>query len=148
MFSECNGNCPNMSGELDQYLKIQRGMKPGNNFKQMMQSRKFGNGKPGFGMGQGETGPDGTGGYAMSAAPEAPVLGNESRPNSDASRKAGERGLNKQAADARDGAAQLGATDVLQDVKAVTRDSRATEGESSLDQYRDLVDRYFKAITK
>ncbi|MEO7319719.1 MAG: hypothetical protein ABIZ56_12075, partial [Chthoniobacteraceae bacterium] len=149
MFSECNGNCPNMSNELDQYMKIQRGMKSGNNFKQMMQSRKFGSGaKPGFGMGQGETGPDGTGGYAMEAAPEAPVLGNESRPNDSRSKRAGEKGMNRQAPEMNKSGAAVDESDVLQETKSVTRDSEAAQGESSFEQYHDLVERYFKSITK
>ncbi len=149
MFSECNGNCPGMGSELDQYMKMQRGMKPGNNFKQMMQSRKFGDGaKPGFGMGQGQTGPDGTGGYVMEAAPEAPVLGNESRPNDSRSRRAGEKGFNQQAPEMHKSAAAVGESDVLKDVKAVTRESEAAQGESSFEQYHDLVERYFRSITK
>ena len=149
MFSECNGNVPNMSSELDQYMKIQRGLKPGRNFKQMMQSRKFGNGsKPGFGMGQGETGPDGQGGYAMEAAPETPVLGNESRPNNSRSKRAGEKGFNKQAPEANKSGAAVGESDVLKDMKPATRESDAAQGESSFEQYHDLVERYFKSITK
>ncbi len=148
MFSECNGSCPNMGNELDQYMSIQRGMKPGNNFKQMMQSRKFGNGKPGFGMGKGETGPDGTGGYAMDAAPEAPVLGNESRPNDSRSRRAGDKGMSKQLPEPDKAGAAIGESDVLKDMKPVTRDSEAAQGESSFEQYHEIVDRYFKAITK
>ena len=149
MFSECNGTRPGMSGELDQYLKMQRGMKPGNNFKQMMQSRKFGNGgKPGFGMGQGQTGPDGKGGYAMEAAPESPVLGNESRPNNSRSRRAGDKGHTQQLPDPNTTGAAIGESDVLKDLKATTRDSEAAQGESSFEQYHELVDRYFKSITK
>ena len=148
MFSECNGSCPNMGNELDQYMSIQRGMKPGNNFKQMMQSRKFGNGKPGFGIGKGESGMDGTGGYAMDAAPEAPVLGNESRPNDSRSRRAGEKGMSKQLPEPDKAGAAIGESDVLKDVKPVTRDSEAAQGESSFEQYHEIVDRYFKAITK
>ena len=149
MFSGCNGTCPNMNSELDQYLKIQRGMNPGRNFKQMMQSRKFGSGgKPGSGMGQGQTGIDGTGGYAMEAAPESPVLGNESRPSGSRSRRAGDKGHSQQIAEPNTAGAAIGETDVLKDVKAATRDSEATQGESSFEQYRDIVDRYFKSITK
>ena len=149
MFSECNGNCPNMSNELDQYMKISRGMKPGNNFKQMMQSRKFGSGsKPGFGMAQGATGPDGTGGYAMQAAPEAPVLGNESRPNDSRSRRPGDKGMSQQMPEPDKAGATISESDVLKDMKPVTRDSEAAQGESSFEQYHEIVDRYFKAITK
>ncbi|HZJ17838.1 MAG TPA: hypothetical protein VFD27_22480 [Chthoniobacteraceae bacterium] len=149
MFSECNGSSPSMSDELDQYLKISRGMNPGKNFRQMMQSRKFGNGnKPGFGIGQGETGPDGTSGYAMDSAAETPVLGNESRPNDSRARRPGEKGFNRLE---REGGKPVTATDepdILKNVQASGRDSNAVQGESSIEQYRDLVDKYFKAITK
>ncbi len=149
MFSECNGTSPNMSNELDQYMKIQRGMKPGRNFKQMMQSRKFGNGgKPGFGMAQGQTGPDGQGGYAMEAAPEAPVLGNESRPNNSRSKRPGEKGFSKQAPDMNKSGVAVGESDVLKETKPTTRESDAAQSESSFEQYHDLVERYFKSITK
>lgn len=149
MFSECNGSCPNVSNELDQYMQIQRGMKPGNNFKQMMQSRKFGSGtKPGFGTGQGQTGPDGQGGYAMEAAPEAPVLGNESRPNDSRSRRAGDKGMNKQAPEMNKSGTAVNESDVLKETQSSARDSEAAPGESSFEQYRELVERYFKSITK
>ena len=146
MFSECNGNCANMSGELDQYLKIQRGMKPENTFKQMMQSRKFGNGgQPGFATGQGQ---DGAGGYAMEAAPETPVLGNEARPNDRPSRRTGEKGMNRQAPEMNKSGAAVSESDVLPETKSVSRDSEAAPGESSFEQYHELVERYFKSITK
>ena len=44
--------------------------------------------------------------------------------------------------------AAIGESDVLKDVKPVTRDSEAAQGESSFEQYHEIVDRYFKAITK
>src|SRR5204862_4855575 len=74
LFSQCDGKGESMSNELDQYLSIQRGMKPGSSFKQMMQCRKFGTGsKPGFG-GQGNGGAEG---FAVSAGQNPNVLGNE-----------------------------------------------------------------------
>ena len=66
-----------MGSELDQYLSIQRALNPGKNFKQMMQSRKFGSGsKPGFGAGRAMAGSDG---YAVTAGRMPNVLGNEAR---------------------------------------------------------------------
>ena len=38
LFSQCNSQGNEMNDELDQYLSMSRSMKPGNNFKQMMQS--------------------------------------------------------------------------------------------------------------
>jgi hypothetical protein len=149
MFSECNGSSPGMGDELDQYLGISRGMNPGKNFRQMMQSRKFGKGnKPGFGIGSGETGPDGTSGYAIDSAPEKPVLGNESRPNDSRARRPGEKGFNRLEGDAGKPVTATDEPDILKNVQASGRDSNAVQGESSIEQYRDLVDKYFKAITK
>ena len=114
-----------------------------------MQSRKFGSGsKPGFGMAQGATGPDGTGGYAMQAAPESPVLGNESRPNDSRSRRPGDKGMSQQMPEPDKAGVTISESDVLKDMKPVTRDSEAAQGESSFEQYHEIVDRYFKAITK
>ena len=51
LFSTCQSQGGQMSGELDQYLNLSRsGMKPGNSFKQMMQNRKLGNGKSSMGQ--------------------------------------------------------------------------------------------------
>jgi hypothetical protein len=137
------GNSP---GELDDYLKLTRGMSPGRNFQQMMQSRKFGNGaKPGFGPGQ--QGFGGSDGYAVMSAPEAPVLGNETRisRNSDSSSK---RGQSQGKATANNPEVALDGADVVSGVNPLNRESEAIQGEAPVDQYRELVERYFKAITK
>ena len=84
----------------------------------------------------------------MDTAPEAPVLGNESRPNNSRARRPGEKGFNRLEGD---GGKPVTATDepeILKNVQASGRDSNAVQGESSIEQYRDLVDKYFKAITK
>src|ERR1051325_4505242 len=76
LFGECKGQGNQMSDELDTYLKLQKGMNPGNSFRQMMMSRKFGFGSEKGGMGQGK---GGLSGFAIMAAPGLDVLGNENR---------------------------------------------------------------------
>ena len=59
LFAEaCKNPQPGMAGELDQYLTLQRGMKPGDSFRQMSQCKKFG-GTTGFARGKSGEGGDG-----------------------------------------------------------------------------------------
>ncbi len=143
LFSQCN-KPGEMSDELDQYLSLQRSMKPGNNFKQMMQSRKFGNGsKPGTGKGQG-----GRDGYAVITGPNANVLGGETRLSE--SEKSAQGGPNRSKAkpDGAAASATVDKQDVLNGVPPVNRESSAVQGEAGIEQYSEIVDKYFKAITK
>ncbi len=145
LFSQCNGKEGEMGNELDQYLSIQRSMAPGSNFKQMMQTRKFGSGsKPGF-NGQGNGGSDG---YAVTTGPNPNVMGNE--PNISESDKAdvSGNGRNKATPDGANPEVALDKADVVKGVNAVNRESEAVQGETSLEQYSDLVEKYFKALTK
>ena len=145
LFSQCN-KPGEMSDELDQYLTMQRSMKPGNNFKQMMQTRKFGNGsKPGMGSGKGLGGRDG---YAVMTGPNANVLGGETRISE--SEKSAQGGPNRSKAKP-DGAAArvtVDKQDVVNGVQPVNRESSAVQGEAGIEQYSEIVDKYFKAITK
>ena len=145
LFSQCNGQEGEMGSELDQYLSIQRTMKPGSNFKQMMQTRKFGSGsKPGF-NGQGNGGSDG---YAVTTGPNPNVMGNE--PNITESDKAevSGNGRNKATPDGANPEVALDKPDVVKGVTPVNRESEAVQGETSIEQYSDLVEKYFKALTK
>lgn len=145
LFSQCNGKEGEMSNELDQYLSIQRSMKPGSNFKQMMQTRKFGSGsKPGF-NGQGNGGSDG---YAVTTGPNPNVMGNE--PNITESDKAevSGNGRNKATPDGANPEVALDKPDVVKGVTPVNRESEAVQGETTIEQYSDLVEKYFKALTK
>ncbi len=146
LFSECQSQGQQMSDEMDGYLGLKRGMQAGNNFQQMMQSRKFGNGRK-FGMGK-ASGPGGQGdsGFAVSAQPNVPVLGNETRISQPS--KPGNGGHSQAKADARTSPAAVDKTDVTHGLKPIDRESDAVQGESSIEQYSDLVDKYFKAITK
>jgi hypothetical protein len=146
LFSSCQSQGQGMSDEMDSYLALKRGMSSGNSFQQMMQSRKFGNGtKPGFGNSRGAGG-QGNSGFAVSAQPNVPVLGNETQISQPS--KPGNGGHSETKNDARTSPAAVDKTDVAQGVKPVDRDSDAVQGESSIEQYSDLVEKYFKAITK
>jgi hypothetical protein len=145
MFSQCNSKGGEMSSELDQRMSIQRSMNPGNSFKQMMQSRKFGSGsKPG----QGAMGNGGKDGYVMQSGPNANILGNEARVSE--SEKARMNGNGKNKAQPNPGSPEVAieGTDVVRGMTDTSRESEAIQGETTVDQYRDIVDKYFKAITK
>jgi hypothetical protein len=149
LFSNCQGQGQGMSNEVDSYLSLQRGMNPGRNFQQMMQCRKFGSGKqPGNGMGFGATGMGGESGYAVSAQPEAAVLGNETRMQDTKSSRPGSKGYNQMKADAEPVASTTEKADATKGIQAVDRQSDAVQVESPIEQYSDLVEKYFKAITK
>jgi hypothetical protein len=145
LFSQCNSKGGEMSNELDQYLGIQRSLKPGSSFKQMMQCHKFGTGsKPGF-SGQGN---GGTEGYSMTSGENPNVLGNENPISESDKAKVSGNGKNKALPNAAEAPVALDKTDVLHDVNPVNRQSEAVQGETSLEQYNDLVEKYFKALTK
>jgi hypothetical protein len=147
MFSECKGgDCPS-GNELDNYLKLQR-LNPNNNFAQMSRSRKFGFGKGrGRAGGQGE-GAMGTSGYAMTDGSTLKVLGNESRARngSKASRQSSRFGQGVGAL-AGNGQAETGKPDALKGLNPVNRQSAAVSSETVIEEYNDVVENYFKAIT-
>jgi hypothetical protein len=145
LFSQCN-KPGGMNDELDQYLTVQRSMKPGNSFKQMMQTRKFGNGnKPGMGSGKGNGGKDG---YAIITGPNANVLGGETRISESEKSAQGGPNKNKAKPDGATATAAVDKQDVVNGVQPVNRESSAVQGEAGIEQYGDIVEKYFKAITK
>jgi hypothetical protein len=141
---ECKNGGQQTGDELDGYLRLTRGMNPGNNFKQMMQCKKFGSNPGRFGMGA--AGQGGLSGYSVQTGPNASVFGNETRANS-SSKRAG-KGMSK--AEPLGGAPQVAVeqADALRDLNARNRESGAVQGELTVEQYRDLVEKYFQAITK
>ncbi len=153
MFSQCQsgGSCPNQS-ELDTYLRLQRGMKAGNSFRQMLQCRKFGS-SPGKGMaasaaGAG-TGMEGASGFAVLTGPTMGVLGGEtfvSQPAEDSTQAGHGFGPGSQVNGGP--AVAYDPADVLGHVKTVNRSSEAVTAESVIDEYNEIVDRYFEAITR
>ena len=145
LFAEqCQNPQPGMGGELDQYLSLTKGMKPGDSFKQMSLCRKFG-GKTGFG--RGKSGEGGEGGEAMITGNEAPVLGNETAISNNSTLPS-QKGLSKAQPNGQSGMTALEKSDVAKDVKSENRQSDAVTGESVAERYRALVEQYFKAITK
>jgi hypothetical protein len=152
LFSECNAEgSPQMSGELDSYLSLQRGLNPGQTFQQMLQSRKFGAGnQPGFAFGFGPAGQMGSSGFAVTAAPTLDVMGNEtiiSRSNA-AARQEAKAGLGQGQSDQEGGGVTLSNPDVVKGVNPVNRQSEAIMSESLIEEYSEIVDKYFRAITK
>jgi len=150
LFGECQGgNCPS-SGELDSYLRLQR-MNPGNNFAQMSRSRKFGSasGKGSAqGQGQGE-GAMGTSGYAVMDGGRMNVMGNESSANRSgaASRQSSRFGKGAGGLAGGAGSTDVDKSDVMKGLNPVNRQSGAVSSGSTIEEYNDVVENYFKAIT-
>jgi hypothetical protein len=148
LFAQCQGgNCPG-AGELDSYLRLQRGLKPGNNFAQMAQSRRFGSaGLPGQGQAEGE-GSGAASGYAEAGQNRLDVRGNELAPNRghSSSRDSSRIGRGKGELAGGRSAADTDKTDALKGLKPVNRQSGAVTAETPIEEYHDVVDSYFKAI--
>jgi hypothetical protein len=117
-------------------------MKPGTSFRQMMQCRKFGHGITGS-VGQGYTGRNG---FAIITGQNPNVLGNEALPgNSNRAQKNGDPKGN--AAQNAQQPVALDKSDVVHDLNSLNRESEAVQSETIIQQYRGLVEEYFKAIT-
>lgn len=144
LFGQCKGQQGEMSNELDSYLGLTRGMKPGNNFKQMMQCRKFGNGQQ-SGRGRGQAG---QGGFAVTDGQQSNVMGNETSISNPESKRPGSNGQSRMKNDQPPAPAAVDKTDVVQGMKPADRASDAVQSESVIERYSDLVEKYFKAITK
>jgi len=147
LFGQCQGgNCPS-GNELDSYLRLQR-MNPGNNFAQMSRSRKFG-----FGNGRGQAGGMGEGqmgmsGYAAVDGSTLNVMGNESSiHNGNAAARQSSRYGKGAGALAAGAKGEPGNPDVMKGLNPVNRQSGAVSSETVIEEYNDLVDSYFKAIT-
>lgn len=153
MFSECKseGNQQEMSNELDQYMKLARGMNPGRNFKQLMQCQKFGKGKgEGQGFGMGMTGVSGDSGYSVMMTPSMNVMGSETTISQSGKAEAqpGAPGVGPGAGTPDGNGLKFDKPDVVKGLKPVNRESDAVSGESVIEEYNEIVEKYFKAITK
>jgi hypothetical protein len=149
LFGECKAQGQQQSQELDDYLKLQKKMGAGKSFAQMMQSRKPGNGK-GQGQQRGKQG-KGTGGnsgYAVMSGPSMGVLGNESMISRSEARQSGGNGRSQEKSKPGGDNAAYEKPDAVKGVKPENRKSEAVTSESTVDEYGDIVDQYFKAITK
>ncbi|HEV7868609.1 MAG TPA: hypothetical protein VGO90_13065 [Chthoniobacteraceae bacterium] len=145
LFSQCEGQGGEMGSELDQFLAVQRGLKAGSSFSQMMQSRKFGSGSKAGGMGQGSAGSHG---YAVITGPNANVMGNESMISESTKAELSGQGKNNAAPNAAGAQASIDKQDVVTGMEAVNRESGAVQGETGIEQYSGIVEQYFKALTK
>ncbi|MDF3056703.1 MAG: hypothetical protein K0R17_918 [Rariglobus sp.] len=149
LFGHCEGGQGEASDELDDYLKLKLGSGKKQSFEQMRKSRKgeMGNGFPRLGRGDAQ----GSGsGYSMSSGQQPPVLGNEASPKGDSSaqRVTGQDGQSTGKSEGSSPALQMDKPDVMKGLNPTDRQSDAVPGESSIDEYRALVDEYFKKITR
>jgi ElaB/YqjD/DUF883 family membrane-anchored ribosome-binding protein len=149
LFTECQGgNCPS-GDELDNYLTLQRGMNPGRNFSQMSRSRKFGFGKgEGMGFATGE-GMMGSSGYAVMDGSKLDVMGYEFAPSrgSATARQPSRLGKGAGTLAGTTTAADTDKADVVKGLNPVNRQSGAVASETVIEEYNDVVESYFKAIT-
>ena len=140
------------AGEFAARLKLMRSMMAGNTFSQMAQCRKFGFGQ-GKGMAMGGSGMGMGGSMAMGGTQpgqQQSLLGGESmlgRRTSDQesvnSANANANGApspGAETADAANAAARTG-------INGETTASSSLTGEAALDDYRDVVDAYFRRLT-
>ena len=138
-------------GELDQYLRLQRGRNTGNTFNQMSQCRKAGfgrGGQRGQGQGQGSEGEGGLDGYSTGVSQSFGVLGGENlnggqpgHPSASGSRGNARAAGPGQRTDA-DRADAPGSTN------ATNRNTDGVRSENPMEDYRDAIDAYFNTITK
>jgi hypothetical protein len=149
LFTEAQaGNAPS-SEELDGYLRLLRGMNPGQTFTQMSRSRKSGLSLArslGLGLGQGQSG---SSGYAMVNGSSVDVMGNEPRAQrgNATARQSSRLGQGAGTPAGYNPATETDKADVLKNLNPVNRQSGAVASETLLEEYSDLVDHYFKAIT-
>lgn len=145
LFGQCKGGEGEMSDELDQFMSLSQcmnpGMKPGGQFQQMMQSKKFGKGK-------GRSGSDGMGmgGYMMSDDP----AGSQNVYGAESTLGRVNKGMGEgQAPPGSDPTAQPAITksDVSTGVTEVNRATDAVPAATLIEQYRGLTEAYFNRIT-
>lgn len=145
LFGQCKGGEGPMSDELDQFLSLSQCMKPGMGmgaqFQQMMQSKKFGQGKgrsgaEGMGMGGFMSGDDPAGSQNVYGA--EPPLGRVSKGMGDGQTPPG----SPEAA-----APVITKSDVSTGAAEVNRATDAVPAASLIEQYRGLTEAYFERIT-
>ena len=151
MMPECKGCQPGMGQEFAQRLSLARSMLAGNTFQQMSMCKKFGFGKPGQGQGMGS---GGTGGM-MAAGNTSPgtqrsLLGGETRlgrrdkPESATASKGQASGADSPDANL----AQEASTSPADHVTSSSRPATAATSDAAAEEYRDVVDAYFRKLTK
>jgi hypothetical protein len=144
---QCQGG---MSGEFAQRLKLMRSMLAGQTFSQMAQCRKFGFGPPtaSGGGGMGGAGLFGMG-TAQDGTPQRSLLGGESqlgrRPGRETAGRsdANAEGLKSPGADLADTARAESPSGPT----TLDRPATSATGDAALDEYREVVDAYFRKLT-
>jgi hypothetical protein len=90
----------------------------------------------------------GTSGYAVMGGSSMDVLGNESSThNGNAAARQSSRSGKGAGALAAGGRGGVGNPDVMKGLNPVNRNSAAANSESVIEEYNDVVENYFKAIT-
>jgi hypothetical protein len=156
LMSKCQGGEGESSDELDQYLQAQMPQAGGGRqtWEQMRQSRKFsleGGAMPGLSSRPGSGGGPASG-YSTSGNNPPPVFGAEPSPSPASGQLSSN--LAAQGSGQGDGAGggspavQTGEADVLKNINAADRESGATPGELGAEEYRELVEEYFKQLTR
>jgi hypothetical protein len=147
MFGQCKGGNSPGGDELDNYLKLQH-MNPNQNFAQMSRSRKFGSPTGRGREGEKGEGAKGSSGYAMTDGQTPNVLGNESSVRSGTKTSRTSSRFGKGAGDlAGGGNGETGKPDALKNLNPVNRRSGAVSSETVIEEYNDVVENYFRAIT-
>ena len=153
LMAQCQGSEGESSDELDQYLsaKLPRAGGGRQTWEQMRQSRKFslqGGSLAGVSSEPGQAGGQ-MSGYSTAGNNAPSVLGAEPAPGQ-AGRQASASGVGQ--GDGRgDGgvpAVQTGKADLLKGTNPADRESGATPGELGAEEYRELVEEYFKQLTR
>lgn len=150
MMPECQSCQGGMDGEFAQRLSLARSMLAGKTFAQMAMCKKFGLGKVGQGQGMGSGGIGGM----MAAGSSSPgqqrsLLGGETRlgrrdkPASATSSKGQASGPESPGASL----AQEAATGTADQVTSASRPSTAATSDAAAEEYRDVVDAYFRKLT-
>lgn len=152
LMPQCKSCQPGMGGEFAQRLSLARSMLAGNTFEQMAMSRKFGLGRgpPGMGIGMGSGGDGGWMAWGNTAnRPQTSLLGSETR----LGRRDGPESVTASKGQAQ-GAAAPGAaladdegSPAAPGVTTSSRPSTTAATDAAAEQYRELVDAYFRKLT-
>lgn len=153
LMPQCQSCRPGMGGEFAQRLSLARSMLAGNTFEQMAMSRKFGFGlgPPGMGMGMGSGGVGGWMAWGNTGnRPQISLLGSETR----LGRRDGPESVTASKGQAQ-GAAAPGAalaedegSPAASGITTASRPSTTAATDAAAEEYRELVDAYFRKLTK
>ncbi|AHF94748.1 hypothetical protein OPIT5_25320 [Opitutaceae bacterium TAV5] len=155
LMGQCNACGGDAADALDQYLRptFGSGRTARASFEQMRKSRKLTMPGGAFaGLGNAQAQGDGSGGGYSIAADNTlpPVLGNEPAATGDAARESPYSGDGNHPAPPGAGASPAlptGDASIMKNLNPTDRQSDAIPSESTVEEYRELVEEYFRAIT-